>query len=312
MRSADDRRCRRWPRHRRRCCRAAGCVRAGPPPAAAPALRRARVPAPDRGARGSPPPARAPRRGLRAPRRAHAGQQSRQQRARLLALHRVEIAVARGHRQPVGLPHDRHALNLDAQVEVGDHLPDQRQLLVVLLAEVRAVGSHRVEQLEHDGQYPGEMRWPRGALQLGAQLSGDHGGAGAVRIHVVGGRSECDLHTLGPQRVEVVVERARVRVEVLARPELQRVDEDRHHDDGTRHPAGGADQRQMSVVQRAHRGHQHDTASGRAQSLRDARDIAGTCVDVEFPRSEFRGSTDVHRCPASARASKTSSGACAR
>ena len=56
---------------------------------------------------------------------------------------------------------------------------------------------------------------------------------------------------------EVVVDRSRVGVEVVAAVELQRVDEDRHDDDiGV--SAGLVDQRQVAGVQRAHRRHQHD------------------------------------------------------
>ena len=71
----------------------------------------------------------------------------------------------------------------DVEVEVGDHLPDQHQLLVVLLAEEHPVGRTICSSLQHDGQHAGEMRWPRGALEFGGQRTGLHGGAQAVGIH---------------------------------------------------------------------------------------------------------------------------------
>ncbi len=89
----------------------------------------------------------------------------------------VEVAVARRHGQPVGFPHDRHADDLRVDVEVGDHLPDQHQLLVILLAEERAIGPHDLQQLEHDGQHTREMRWAGAAFELRAQWPRVHGGA---------------------------------------------------------------------------------------------------------------------------------------
>src|SRR3954451_20891136 len=65
----------------------------------------------------------------------HAGQQRGRQRTRLFAFDVIEVAVARRHGQPVRLPDDRHADDLRVDVEVGDHLPDQHELLIILLAE---------------------------------------------------------------------------------------------------------------------------------------------------------------------------------
>src|SRR3712207_6944806 len=48
---------------------------------------------------------------------------------------RGEVAVAAGQRHAVVLAHGRHAAHLDAQCELPGHRPDERQLLVVLLAE---------------------------------------------------------------------------------------------------------------------------------------------------------------------------------
>ena len=54
----------------------------------------------------------------------------------------------------------------DGHVEVGDHPPQDRDLLGVLLAEVRDVGRDDVEQLGHDGADAGEVAGPAlGALE---------------------------------------------------------------------------------------------------------------------------------------------------
>jgi hypothetical protein len=56
------------------------------------------------------------------------------------------------------------------------------------------------------------------------------------------------LDALLGKQPHVSVEGARVGIEVLTGAELQRVDEDRHHDHRSGHPLGGAHQSQVPVV----------------------------------------------------------------
>ena len=135
---------------------------------------------------------------------------------------------------------------------------------------------------------------------------------GTVRVHVGGGRRERHLDPFGAQHRQVVVEGTRIGVEVLAGTELQRIDEDRHHDHRTLYPLGRPDQGQMTVVQGAHRRHQHDPSPGVPQRAGHVGDIARAGVDVEFTGGELRRLTHRHDCPASASTANTSSGACAR
>ncbi|ETB06834.1 hypothetical protein P863_18285 [Mycobacterium avium subsp. silvaticum ATCC 49884] len=128
-----------------------------------------------------------------------AGGQGRRKRHGQFALRGVQVAVARRHRQAVGLPHGRHPDHLHVDVEVGDHLTDHHQLLVVLLAEEDSVGAHDLQQLAHDGQHAGEMRRPGPALQLGGQRAGLHGGAQTIRVHRRGRWGEGDFDALGAQ-----------------------------------------------------------------------------------------------------------------
>ena len=129
-----------------------------------PGARRARPPA--RGSRRRAPPgtrARSRRRPARARPASSAGRQrparglalgrgsARESAVGALALARVEVGVARAHRQAVGLAHGRQHLDPHREVEVADHAPDHRRLLGVLLAEVGDVGADRVEELGDDG-----------------------------------------------------------------------------------------------------------------------------------------------------------------
>ena len=65
--------------------------------------------------------------------------------------------VAAGQREPVGVPDGRHPDDRRAQVEVVGHQPDQRQLLVVLLAEVGPPRADQVQQLGDDREHAGEV-----------------------------------------------------------------------------------------------------------------------------------------------------------
>jgi len=73
--------------------------------------------------------------------------QGLENRQRFRPLGRGEVAVARTHRQAVGLPHRRRDHDVDAEVEIVDHLLDHRPLLGVLLAKHREVGPDDIEQL---------------------------------------------------------------------------------------------------------------------------------------------------------------------
>ncbi len=138
------------------------------------------------------------------------------------------------------------------------------------------------------------MRWPGGAFEIGAERPRRHRGALPVRVHVGRGRSEHDLDALGAQQFEVVVERARVGIEILSRAELQGIDEDRHDDDAARHPLGGPHQGQMALVQRAHRGHQDDPSPGRSKRARDGGYVAWPRILIQLACGERRRLSSRH------------------
>ena len=69
---------------------------------------------------------------------------------------------------------------------------------------------------------------------------------------------ELDAGLSGEAQVALLV--ARVAVEILARPELGRVDEEAH-DDQVALGAGGAQQREVALMEEAHRRHQANRAA---------------------------------------------------
>ena len=151
--------------------------------------------------------------------------------------------------------------------EVADELLHDRDLLGVLAAEERELRPDEVEELQADGRDAAEVAGPGVALE-------PHGGAGRLdprreprRVHLLGRRREDDVDAvLGGER-RVALEVARVRVEIGRLRELRRVDEDAR-DDEVALGAGGAEERGVPLVERAHRRHEADRrprAGGRAQ-----------------------------------------------
>lgn len=130
----------------------------------------------------------------------------------------VEVPVARGQGETVGLADDGDAADLDVDVQVAHHLVDEDQLLVVLLPEVGRGGCDDAEQLRDHRQHPGEMAGPRGAFEFGTERTGVHRRPRTVRVHVLHTRDEGQFHPGCAQHVQVGVEGARVRVEILPAP----------------------------------------------------------------------------------------------
>jgi hypothetical protein len=79
----------------------------------------------------------------------------------------------------------------------------------------------------------------------------------AERIHLVDPREEQQIAARLHQPRVIGFRRARITREILARPELRRVDEAADHD-ALRMPSRNLHQREMSVVEIAHGGHEGD------------------------------------------------------
>ena len=91
------------------------------------------------------------------------------QRRRLAALGRIEITIARAHREPVGLAVRRRHAQLHGQTQIRDHALHQHELLIVLLAQEQHVGRHDVQQPADDRRDAVEVPRPARAAELAAQ-----------------------------------------------------------------------------------------------------------------------------------------------
>jgi hypothetical protein len=169
----------------------------------------------------------------------------------------IEEPVAARQRQPIVLTHGRIPDDVDAEVEVGDETSHDRELLVVLLAEQRQVWPGCRNELGDHGRHAVEVARPRRTFHRVGQTRDANGGRETVGVHRSCGRDEDDVDTGVVAHSEVVIERPWVVLEIATLAELQWIDEDRHHDDiGS--SSCVADQLDVTLVQRSHRGDQCD------------------------------------------------------
>ena len=198
-----------------------------------------------------------------------------------------QVAVARGERQPVLGPHSGHADYLDRHGHVGHHLANERQLLVILLAEAGHVGLHQVEQLGDDSADTTEVaRAQRPFQQAGETRYLDEGLAGKpLGIHQLRGRGEHQIHAGGLQGGAVLLQGTGIVGEILGLVELQGVHEDADHH-LVAAAAGLIDQGEMALVQIAHGGHECDGAAF-AAPLADLFTQSGRIVHNQHQQFTF-------------------------
>ena len=151
---------------------------------------------------------------------------------------------------------------------------DDRDLLIVLLAEIGGIGLDDVEELGHHRGDAGEMAGPGFAFEFGAKLRQVNHRLHRLRIHVgdAGRKNEIDACLF--QHGAVAGEIAGILVEILVFAKLQRVDEDRYNSDvvlglGMRNKA------EMALMQVAHGRHKTNRMAGAAVG----RELVAQCGD---------------------------------
>ena len=116
---------------------------------------------------------------------------------------------------------------------------------------------HDVEELRDHRAHAAEVPRARGAAQRVGERLHDHEGVVGRGVHVVHFRVEDDVDAVALADARIAFEIARVGLVVLARPELDGVDEYRD-DDSVARRAGGVHEALVALVQRPHGGHKPD------------------------------------------------------
>ena len=158
---------------------------------------------------------------------------------------------------PSELAHDRARHDLDLDVEIADELLDDEELLIVLLAEHRHVRRGLQQELGHNRGHAVEMIGSGRAAEILGEARQAHFGGEARRVHFLAARGIEEMG--GGCRELLPVGRlvAGVAREILARPKLDGIEENRdHHARGV--ALGDVGQREMARMQRAHGGHERD------------------------------------------------------
>ncbi len=175
-----------------------------------------------------------------------------------------QIGVARREGETVGIALGRHPDDLDGESLVPNHLPDDGELLEILLSEQGDVGADLVEQPRHHRRHAVEMARAGGAVETLAEASGADRDLGAARIHGLDVRRPDEGAAFLLQQLGVGRLPPGVGGKVLMRRELGRIDEDRG-DDVARPAPPFRDQRHVAGMERAHGRDEGDNTPVRPQ-----------------------------------------------
>ena len=94
-----------------------------------------------------------------------------------------EMAIARADRKAVGFTDSRHFHDLDGNIQVGDEVFDNRQLLSVFLSEVGIFGLDDLKQFQDDGRHSLKMSRSKSSTQMFREPAHVDGALGPLRIH---------------------------------------------------------------------------------------------------------------------------------
>ena len=165
---------------------------------------------------------------------------------------RRQQRIARTERQTVRPPYDRARHDLNRNLQLAYHGPDHRNLLKILLAEISLIGLHDREQAAHHLRHTVEMARTVRALHHLVGLSEIELPRIGLGIDILDRRGINEVGAGCLEQLQVGFQIARITAQIGRIIKLRGIDEDAHH-----HPtalaAAAFDQRNVPLVQRAHR-----------------------------------------------------------
>ena len=183
-----------------------------------------------------------------------------------------QIAVARTHRQAIGLPDDGMADNLDGKVEITDHPADYRQLLQVLFAEDGDMRHHEMKELGDNRRHPVEVAGPIGAAEALGDAAGRDPGLKLRLEHFFDGRGKERIDPFLFGHAAIPLKISRIGAEILPRPELDGIDEETDDSpaaQGARQPHQG----QVAGMKPAHGRDEYDLLPFSTPTCRQGRNL---------------------------------------
>ena len=117
--------------------------------------------------------------------------------------------IARAQGQAVRLAHRRHADDVYGDVQINHHPPNHRELLRVLLAEIRNVWLDDIEQFRHDGRDTIEVARAELPAQPVRDALDGHGAERLDEVHLADGGHEHHLDATVVADSQIGVERPR-------------------------------------------------------------------------------------------------------
>ena len=162
--------------------------------------------------------------------------------------------------QPDGGTNGLATDDFDRQGQLARHVAQHHQLLIVLFSEQRRLRLNDVEQLENDGRHAAEMAGAELAVEL--VLNGWWLDVVLLRLGVEIALGGCkkDVDAGRGELLAILLQGARIKVEVVTGSELQAVDENAG-DDGVSVGARRGHQRDVAGVQVAHGRDKNDPAT---------------------------------------------------
>ena len=210
----------------------------------------------------------------------------------------AQVLIPRAKGQPVTFPDRGYRGDPDRHVEISDHALDHGKLLDILFAEVGHVGLDDVEELQHDGGHAPEMARPERPAQVPALRTDIHIHALLLGMHVANARGEHQISLMSLRKLQVLLQAARIELEVLVGTELQGIDEDT--DDPVRALESCLiDQLAVSSMQRAHGGNEADAMVG-----------VPSAVQTLSERPDVLDQLGTHRIPLAGGGRRTASRVC--
>src|SRR5262249_5733957 len=141
---------------------------------------------------------------------------------------RIKVLIARAKSQTVWFAHNGADPDFDGHIEIPDHLLDDPCLLAVFLAKVSDVWLNYVEQFKDDCSHPAKV--PRSGRSAEYFLEFRHLYEGFKPGRIDGGnvRYENKIDVFTPANRQILLQRARITRQILARTKLGRIHENRH------------------------------------------------------------------------------------